>query len=165
MLPSLYGEFLYRSHCALLAWYHRKERYLKSAVRVRDGADGLTAVASALSDIGGCSCVLRGGRRANPCQQNDGNKQELKSAASHRCGSESFRLETAVVEMMRLLVSLGTLFFFPGCSAGREVTRQGAPAALGDPLEVVLFTVIYRHGDRTPVDVYPTDPYKDRSNW
>lgn len=67
--------------------------------------------------------------------------------------------------MMRLLVSLATLFFFPGCSAGREVDRQGAPAGSGDPLEVVFVTVIYRHGDRTPVDVYPTDPYKDRSNW
>lgn len=30
-------------------------------------------------------------------------------------------------------------------------------------LETVV--VLYRHGDRTPVDPYPTDPYKDRSNW
>lgn len=25
--------------------------------------------------------------------------------------------------------------------------------------------VIYRHGDRTPVDLYPTDPWKNESLW
>ena len=25
--------------------------------------------------------------------------------------------------------------------------------------------LLYRHGDRTPCDIYPTDPYKDPSNW
>ncbi len=30
-------------------------------------------------------------------------------------------------------------------------------------LEFVM--VLYRHGDRTPIDVYPNDPYKDPSNW
>jgi len=35
--------------------------------------------------------------------------------------------------------------------------------ALDTSLETVF--VIYRHGDRTPVSPYPTDPWKDRSNW
>ena len=66
--------------------------------------------------------------------------------------------------MSRLLVSLATLFFFHGVSAGNTPNRQSPPAA-DDDVEVVFVTVIYRHGDRTPVDTYPTDPYKDRSNW
>lgn len=24
---------------------------------------------------------------------------------------------------------------------------------------------LFRHGDRTPIDPYPTDPYKGRQNW
>ena len=30
-------------------------------------------------------------------------------------------------------------------------------------LEFVM--VIFRHGDRTPIDPYPNDPYKDESQW
>lgn len=66
--------------------------------------------------------------------------------------------------MSRFLVSFAILFFFHGVSAGKTLNRESPPAA-GDDLEVVFATVIYRHGDRTPVDTYPTDPYKDRSNW
>ncbi len=31
--------------------------------------------------------------------------------------------------------------------------------------KVAFTTVIYRHGDRTPIDPYPKDPYKNESNW
>jgi len=34
-----------------------------------------------------------------------------------------------------------------------------------DQLTLETVVVLYRHGDRTPVDPYPLDPYKDRSNW
>lgn len=37
--------------------------------------------------------------------------------------------------------------------------------AIAEDRRLVSVVVIYRHGDRTPVDPYPTDPYKDRSNW
>lgn len=73
-------------------------------------------------------------------------------------------LRAVAAEMSRFLVSLAILFFFHGVSAGKTLNRESPPAA-GDDLEVVFATVIYRHGDRTPVDTYPTDPYKDRSNW
>jgi len=38
-----------------------------------------------------------------------------------------------------------------------------ALVAIETSLETVV--VLYRHGDRTPVQPYPLDPYKDRSNW
>ena len=35
----------------------------------------------------------------------------------------------------------------------------------GNPLELEFVNVLYRHGDRTPIDPYPNDPFKDPSNW
>jgi len=34
-----------------------------------------------------------------------------------------------------------------------------------DNKELLAVTVIYRHGDRTPIDSYPNDPYKDQGYW
>lgn len=31
--------------------------------------------------------------------------------------------------------------------------------------KVKYAAIIYRHGDRTPVDMYPTDPWKNESFW
>lgn len=39
-----------------------------------------------------------------------------------------------------------------------------SPAVAKDP-EVRMVMVMYRHGDRTPISTYPSDPYKDESNW
>ncbi len=43
-------------------------------------------------------------------------------------------------------------------------TAAGKKAGVGrGDLKFVM--VLYRHGDRTPIDMYPNDPYKDPSNW
>ena len=102
------------------------------------------------------------GRHANPSLP-AGAEIQAPRPATYSVHSD-LRGRRAVTKMSRLLVSLAILFFFHGGSAGKNLNRQ-SPSAADDDLEVVFVTVIYRHGDRTPVDVYPTDPYKDRSNW
>ncbi|XP_063704705.1 prostatic acid phosphatase [Culicoides brevitarsis] len=41
-------------------------------------------------------------------------------------------------------------------SAGNEVLDKG---------KLVFSHIIYRHGDRTPIEPYPNDPYRDASEW
>ena len=66
--------------------------------------------------------------------------------------------------MRHLFISSVLLFVFHVVSAGNDPKRQ-IPHFGDDDLELIFVTVLYRHGDRTPIDVYPTDPYKDPSNW
>lgn len=42
-------------------------------------------------------------------------------------------------------------------------SQQGGPAA--EEGQLLFAHVIYRHGDRTPIDPYPNDPWKDPSHW
>lgn len=42
---------------------------------------------------------------------------------------------------------------------------QAAAVVTDDFGTVVFANILYRHGDRTPVQPYPTDPYRDESCW
>lgn len=48
---------------------------------------------------------------------------------------------------------------------GRRVGGPKPQQPHESDLEVKFVTVIYRHGDRTPVSPYPNDPHKDPSQW
>lgn len=42
---------------------------------------------------------------------------------------------------------------------------SGSPLADDDGGELLFATILYRHGDRTPIEPYPSDPYKSPSFW
>ena len=58
--------------------------------------------------------------------------------------------------VMAILRSL--LFFMPILNVGVCLNNEAEQ-------QVVLAIALFRHGDRTPVDTYPNDPYKEESNW
>ncbi len=64
-----------------------------------------------------------------------------------------------------LLALLLLLVFSFREAASRNQPNYRGGQGDGSDLEVDFVTVIYRHGDRTPIDVYPNDPYKDPSHW
>uniref|UniRef100_A0A182NA80 acid phosphatase n=1 Tax=Anopheles dirus TaxID=7168 RepID=A0A182NA80_9DIPT len=55
------------------------------------------------------------------------------------------------------LVLLATAFMLRGVSG----TQNGSEAAG----KLIFAHVLFRHGDRTPIDPYPNDPWKDPSHW
>lgn len=58
--------------------------------------------------------------------------------------------------VIQLYVSVSSL------SLSREGSGSGRAVANN---ELIFATVLYRHGDRTPIDPYPTDPYKSPTFW
>ncbi len=48
---------------------------------------------------------------------------------------------------------------------GLLLTVASVVAAAKNEKMVKFVTVLYRHGDRTPIKPYPTDPYRNESYW
>lgn len=55
----------------------------------------------------------------------------------------------------------------PEIRKGRRAATTPGPgtAAPGEEEEVRLAVVMFRHGDRTPIHTFPTDAYKNPSDW
>lgn len=66
-----------------------------------------------------------------------------------------------------MLVSFGSsclllLLIVASLYVSHVESQQGGSAEEG---QLLFAHVIYRHGDRTPIDPYPNDPWKDPSHW
>lgn len=60
-----------------------------------------------------------------------------------------------------LLVVISALRLHPDFLSG----SASSPSAADEGGKLVFATILYRHGDRTPIDPYPSDPYKSPTFW
>ena len=60
---------------------------------------------------------------------------------------------------------LALVFLAAVSSSSSSTTAADESDSLSSSSSLQFVVLIYRHGDRTPINPYPTDPYKDVSNW
>ncbi|XP_058129225.1 prostatic acid phosphatase [Anopheles ziemanni] len=63
------------------------------------------------------------------------------------------------------LRSLTSLLLLVTTLAGSQCSSAGEELAGEKAGKLIFAHVLFRHGDRTPIDPYPNDPWKDPSHW